>query len=243
MAADGTLLEIKGLVAGYGRMTVLRDINLSVGRSGFTYVLGPNGAGKTTLAKSIAGHCSVTGGAVWLDGKDLVTLPSHARAGMGVGYVPEGRHVWPTLTVHENLMMGAWSLPRSSRKDKQEQLDAMLAVFPSLAQRLTAHAGLLSGGEQQMLALARAMMSRPRLLVVDEPTVGLAPIAVEALMLALERLLSNGDIAVALFEQSIGELAGLADTMSLISRGRITASGTLDELSKSGAIDAHYFSV
>lgn len=241
MAVDGTLLEVKGIVAGYGKMTVLRDVNLSVAKKGFTYVLGPNGAGKSTLAKAIAGHCTVTSGSVLMDGKDLVPMPSHARAGLGIGYVPEGRRIWPTLTVYENLMMGAWSLPKSSRKDRKAQLDAILAVFPILAHRLTAHAGLLSGGEQQMLALGRALMGRPRLLVVDEPTVGLAPIAVEALMRALERLLADGEIAVALFEQSIGDLAGLADSVSLISRGRITATGTLDELNRTGAIESSYF--
>src|SRR5262245_36048902 len=181
------MLAIKNIHSGYGRVRVLHDITLSVASGEAIGVLGPNGAGKTTLLRTIAGLCTVYGGSVILDGQPLDGMPGHARASLGLAHVPEGRRIWPSLTVEENLLIGAWRLTERKR-EASTLLDYVIELFPRLKERFRARAGVLSGGEQQMLAIGRALMSKPSVILVDEPSIGLAPIMVEAVMGALHRL-------------------------------------------------------
>src|SRR3989442_7393749 len=196
------MLEIENLHAGYRRVRVLHDVTLSVATGEAVGVLGPNGAGKTTLLRAIAGICSVYGGSIVLAGQALDGKPDHERAALGVAHVPEGRRVWPSLTVEENLMMGAWRLPSAERKRELHQLlDYVIDHFPRLRERLQARAAVLSGGEQQMLAIGRALMSKPRLLLVDEPSIGLAPIMVQGLTEALQTLCREDGLGVIVVDE------------------------------------------
>jgi branched-chain amino acid transport system ATP-binding protein len=236
------MLEIENLHAGYRRVRVLHDVTLSVATGEAVGVLGPNGAGKTTLLRAIAGICSVYGGSIVLAGQALDGKPDHERAALGVAHVPEGRRVWPSLTVEENLMMGAWRLPSAERKRELHQLlDYVIDHFPRLRERLQARAAVLSGGEQQMLAIGRALMSKPRLLLVDEPSIGLAPIMVEAVMEALGRLRQNQDLSIILVEQRTQELIDLCDRIYILSRGRMIDAGRKREMLTREAIEAAYF--
>ena len=174
------MLAIENIHAGYGRVRVLHDVTLSLASGEAIGVLGPNGAGKTTLLRTIAGLCTVYNGSVVFDGKPLDGMPGHARASLGLAHVPEGRRTWPSLTVEENLLLGAWRLTRAERKrEASALLDSVIDLFPRLKERFRARAGVLSGGEQQMLAIGRALMSKPSVILVDEPSIGLAPIMVE----------------------------------------------------------------
>jgi branched-chain amino acid transport system ATP-binding protein len=236
------MLEIENLHAGYRRVRVLHDVTLSVATGETVGVLGPNGAGKTTLLRAIAGICSVHGGSILLAGQPLDGKPDHERAALGVAHVPEGRRVWPSLTVKENLMMGAWRLPSAERKRELLQLlDYVIDHFPRLRERLQARAAVLSGGEQQMLAIGRALMSKPRLLLVDEPSIGLAPIMVEAVMEALRRLRQNQDLSIILVEQRTQEVIDLCDRIYILSRGRMLDAGRKREILTREAIEAAYF--
>jgi branched-chain amino acid transport system ATP-binding protein len=236
------MLEIENLHAGYRRVRVLHDVTLSVATGEAVGVLGPNGAGKTTLLRAIAGICSAYGGSIVLAGQALDGKPDHERAALGVAHVPEGRRVWPSLTVEENLMMGAWRLPSAERKRELHQLlDYVIDHFPRLRERLQARAAVLSGGEQQMLAIGRALMSKPRLLLVDEPSIGLAPIMVEAVMEALRRLRQNQDLSIILVEQRTQELIDLCDRIYILSRGRMIDAGRKREMLTREAIEAAYF--
>jgi branched-chain amino acid transport system ATP-binding protein len=235
------MLEIENLHAGYRRVRVLHDVTLSVATGEAVGVLGPNGAGKTTLLRAITGICSVYGGSIVLAGQALDGKPDHERAALGVAHVPEGRRVWPSLTVEENLMMGAWRLPSAERKRVHQLLDYVIDHFPRLRERLHARAAVLSGGEQQMLAIGRALMSKPRLLLVDEPSIGLAPIMVEAVMEALRRLRQNQDLSIILVEQRTQELIDLCDRIYILSRGRMIDAGRKREMLTREAIEAAYF--
>ena len=236
------LLEVEGLRAGYGALPILHGLDLEVGEREFVSMLGPNGAGKTTLLRAILGACTVHGGSVRLDGRELTGRPPHERAALGIGHVPEGRHVWPSLTVRENLLLGAWSLERRRRSVEASRLmEYVLEVFPQLQERLRLPGAVLSGGEQQMLSIGRALMAAPRLLLVDEPSIGLAPVAVQAVVDALRRLKEEGDFAVLLVEQSAQEALELCDRAYVLNRGRVQASGASRELIGSEALEAAYF--
>jgi branched-chain amino acid transport system ATP-binding protein len=236
------MLEVEHLHAGYRRVRVLQDITLSVADGEAIGVLGPNGAGKTTLLRAIAGLCSVYGGRVVLAGEPLSGKPDHERAALGIAHVPEGRRIWPSLTVEENLMMGAWRLSTSERKRELGQLlDHVIDHFPRLRERLRARAAVLSGGEQQMLAIGRALMSKPRLLLVDEPSIGLAPLMVEAVMEALRRLRQNQNLSLILVEQRTQEVIDLCDRVYILSRGRMLDAGRRREMLTREAIEAAYF--
>jgi branched-chain amino acid transport system ATP-binding protein len=177
-----------------------------------------------------------------LAGQPLDGKPDHERAALGVAHVPEGRRVWPSLTVKENLMMGAWRLSSAERKRELLQLlDYVIDHFPRLRERLQARAAVLSGGEQQMLAIGRALMSKPRLLLVDEPSIGLAPIMVEAVMEALRRLRQNQDLSIILVEQRAQEVIDLCDRIYILSRGRMLDAGRKRETLTREAIEAAYF--
>jgi branched-chain amino acid transport system ATP-binding protein len=192
------MLQIKDLCCGYGDMTVLRDINFELGEGGTLALVGSNGAGKTTLLMSIAGHIIPKSGQVRLSGVDLVNTEPEKRCGLGVGLVPEGRRIFPDLSVFENLVVGGYSRPRNKQS---ENMARVVDIFPRLFDRKNQLAGSLSGGEQQMLAFGRAIMSNPDLMLVDELSLGLMPSVVDECYDALGKLVKKG-IAVILVDQN-----------------------------------------
>jgi branched-chain amino acid transport system ATP-binding protein len=236
------MLTIDNLDAGYRHTRVLHDVSLTVAAGETVGVLGPNGAGKTTLLRAIAGTCNVYGGRIVFAGQPLDVKPDHARAALGIAHVPEGRRIWPSLTVEENLLVGAWRLPVASRKrEALRGLDHVMDLFPRLRERLRARAAVLSGGEQQMLAIGRALMAKPTLMLIDEPSIGLAPIMVEAVMAALQRLRQNQDLAIILVEQRIQEVLDLCNRIYILNRGRMLDSGQPREALTREVIEAAYF--
>jgi len=225
------MLDVENLHAGYRRVRVLHDVTLSVATGETIGVLGPNGAGKTTLLRAIAGICSVYGGRIVFAGQPLDGKPDYERAALGIAHVPEGRRVWPSLTVKENLLMGAWRLASAERKRELQQLvDYVIDHFPRLHERLEARAAVLSGGEQQMLAIARAMMSRPRLLLLDEPSLGLAPQLVEEIFAIVERLNREEKVSFLVAEQNTKIALRYAEYGYILENGRIVMDGAAANL-------------
>ena len=234
-ALGDTLLEVGELSAGYGAEPVLRGVELRVRDREMVAVLGANGAGKSTLMRALAGlHRPVEGG-ISLDGEALQRLPAHKVVARGVALVPEGRQVFPELSVLDNIRLGAFL-----RRDATDaEVEAMLERFPRLRERLHQRAGLLSGGEQQMLALARGLMAKPRLLLLDEPSLGLAPAVINDLFAALDRL--RGERAtILLVDQMAGLALTLADRAYVIEGGQIVASGAAAEIAADGALERAY---
>ncbi|MGQ0512433.1 MAG: branched-chain amino acid ABC transporter ATP-binding protein/permease [Betaproteobacteria bacterium] len=231
----GPLLEVGKLEAGYGAEPVLKGIEVKVREREMVAVLGANGAGKSTLMRALAGlHRPVAGG-IALGGEDLARLPAHRIAARGLVLVPEGRQVFPELSVLDNLWLGAFL-----RKDAAESdIEAMLLRFPRLRERLHQRAGLLSGGEQQMLAIARGLMGRPKLLLLDEPSLGLAPQVINDLFAALDRLRSEA-ATILLVDQMVGLALALADRAYVIEAGRIVAAGAAAEIAADGALEKAY---
>jgi branched-chain amino acid transport system ATP-binding protein len=225
-------LSVRGLSAGYGGIRVLDRVDLDV--HGLTAVIGPNGAGKTTLLRALSGLIPRTG-ELRLDGTPLPHEPA-AIVARGVGHVPEGRQLFAEMTVRENLELGGWRLPRGERASR---LDAVVGLFPRLAERRAQLAGSLSGGEQQMLAIGRALMRRPRLLMLDEPSLGLAPRLVDDLLATVRRLHEDG-VSVLLVEQNVAKALALADRAYVIERGRVVAQGPARTLLDSPAVRAAY---
>ncbi len=231
----GDLLEVGRLRAGYGAEPVLKGIDLRVRQNEMVAVLGANGSGKSTLMRALSGlHRPVEGG-ISLSGEDLQRLPVHQIVARGVALVPEGRQVFPELSVLDNIRLGAFL-----RRDfAEDEVEAMLARFPRLRERLHQRAGLLSGGEQQMLALARGLMSRPRLLLLDEPSLGLAPAIINDLFAVLDQLRSE-QVTILLVDQMAGLALALADRAYVIDNGAIVASGSAAEIAADGALQRAY---
>jgi branched-chain amino acid transport system ATP-binding protein len=220
------MLEIEHLTAGYDGVTVLNDLSLKVAQGDAVAVLGRNGAGKTTLLRAIAGQCQILSGTVSFGGNSLGGLSAHERARIGIAQVPEGRRVWASMTVRENLLMGSWRFSRPTRtKEANQLLGYVLELFPRLSERIDHRAEVLSGGEAQMVAIGRALMSRPDLILIDEPSIGLAPVMVEVVMEALHRLRKERSLAIILVDQRIREALELCDRTYLLNRGRLQING------------------
>jgi branched-chain amino acid transport system ATP-binding protein len=236
------LLDVDDIRSGYGRLEILHGVSLNVAEGEFVALLGPNGAGKTTLIRTILGGCNIGSGKVTLDGADITRLPVHQRAGLRIACAPEGRRIWPTMTVAENLLLGAWALGREARRrEARRSLDQALDIFPRLRERLTRPAGVLSGGEAQMVAIGRALMAKPRLLLIDEPSIGLAPIAVEAVAAVLQRLRDERLCAILLVEQQTQVALSLAERAYILSQGVIQAEGLAADLARDPELAAVYF--
>src|SRR6185503_4313871 len=230
-----TLLEAGKLEAGYGAEPVLKGIDLRVDEGELVAVLGANGAGKSTLMRAISGLHRPVGGNVLFQKNPIHNLPAHRIVAQGVVLVPEGRQVFPELSVLDNSRLGDYL-----RKDlPARELEAMLDRFPLLRERLQQRAGLLSGGEQQMLALARGLMGKPRLLLLDEPSLGLAPTVIEDLFASLDRLRGE-QVTILLVDQMAGLALSLADRAYVIDGGRITSSGSAAEIAADGALEKAY---
>src|SRR5882724_6479782 len=223
-----TLLEVESIGSGYGDVPVLGDVSLTVGTDEIVAVVGANGAGKTTLLGTIAGLLACTAGGIRFDGEAIETLPAHAVVTRGLVMVPEGGRLFPFMTVLENLELGAFNA--SARPSLKASLDDVLTHFPILAERRQQLAGSLSGGERQMCAIARAMMSRPKLLMLDEPSLGLSPLMVERVFELIVSLARQKGIAVLLVEQNVGDALGMASRGYVIERGRVVKSGAGEAL-------------
>ena len=231
------LLEVRDLHAGYGTAIILHGISLAVDAGSVTALVGGNGAGKTTLMRAIAGTIPCRSGRILFKGRDVGGAPAHARVEDGIALVPEGRLVFPTMTVSENLRLGA-IVPRA-RRGSDDRLKTILAQFPRLAERASQPAVTLSGGEQQMLALGRGLMAQPDLVLLDEPTLGLAPIMVNAVFEAVEALRRQG-FTVLLAEQDVRRTLDVADRAYVIENGRVALSGSGRELSGNPAVQRAY---
>ena len=221
------MLEVNGLQAGYGRAQVLWDVSLRVGDGEIVTMLGPNGAGKTTLVNVIAGIQPAMSGQVVLDGVDLMRIKAHEVGGHGVAIVPEGRRIFPSMDVADNLEIGAYG--SHARPYAEETREQVFEIFPRLRERRRQEAGSLSGGEQQMLALGRALMARPSLLLLDEPSLGLAPIVVRDLFSVLRDINDSG-VSILLVEQNAIDALGLAARAYVLEEGRINLEGDAEEL-------------
>jgi branched-chain amino acid transport system ATP-binding protein len=214
-------LRVRALRAGYGEVKVLREVSFDLARGEVVCLLGPNGAGKTTLTRSLMGLLP-SEGEVLFRGMPLLQAPTHERVELGLALVPEGRQVFPNLTVEDNLILGAYS--KHARRDRVATLQEVYALFPRLLERRQQHAGLMSGGEQQMVALGRAMMSKPKLLILDEPSLGLAPKIIISVFDAVKKIAATG-ISIFVVEQNAFAALSIADRFHVLGRGRILRSG------------------
>ena len=236
----GVLLSVDGLAAGYGDLQVLWGVDLRVEERSFTALIGGNGGGKTTTLRSISGLVPPRAGTIRFDGRDLGALRPHRIAELGIAHVPEGRRVFPLMTVEENLELGAYA--RGPRAERVATLREVFALFPRLAERRRQAAGSLSCGEQQMHAIGRALMARPRLLMLDEPSIGLMPSLVEALFDTLAEINRRG-LTVLLVEQNVRDAMAVATHFRVMENGRILRAGTRDEFVEDDALREAYLGV
>src|SRR5271168_669771 len=223
------LLAIRGLRAAYGKIEALRGVDLDISNGEIVALIGANGAGKSTLMMTIFGKPKARAGRIWFDGCDITEVPTHEIARLRIAQSPEGRRIFPRMSVAENLQMGA-DATDSSEADRRGALERVLALFPRLKERLTQRGGTLSGGEQQMLAIGRALMSRPRLLLLDEPSLGLAPLIVRQIFDAIKKLNADDGLTVFLVEQNAYHALRLAHRAYVMVNGLITLTGTGREL-------------
>ncbi len=222
------MLEVADLAVAYGGLRALSGVSISVAEGQFVTVVGPNGAGKSTLFKTICGTVAPVGGGVMFEARDLLALPAARRAHLGIAHVPEGRQVFKTLTVRENLEMGAW--PAAGRARFRRSIERVHALFPVLAERESQLAGTLSGGEQQMLAIGRGLAAAPRLLMLDEPSMGLAPAVADLIFERIGQVHREDGLAILLVEQRVAEALELADRGYVLETGRIVMDGTYKQL-------------
>jgi branched-chain amino acid transport system ATP-binding protein len=232
------MLKLSRVVAGYGRMTALRGIDLKVEQGEIVFVVGPNGAGKSTLLKTIAGLMAPFSGEITFQGKPIAGQSPEKLCRSGLALIPEGRHIFKTLTVQENLLVG--SMIRKTSPELRSDLEAVLETFPILRERFKGIAGHLSGGEQQQLAIARAILQRPALLMIDEPSLGLAPLVIDQVYESL-RALNKSGLTLLIVEQSTGRIMELASRIYVIRNGSVVLEGSPDKLADGHAVDAAYF--
>jgi branched-chain amino acid transport system ATP-binding protein len=232
------MLEIAGISAGYSTVPVLRDVSISVGKGQFVSVVGPNGAGKSTLFKTISGIVKPTAGTIRFEGDDLLSMPPSRRAHLGIAHVPEGRHVFPSLSVMENLELGAYT--DAGQRMWTKNIDHIFRLFPVLAERRRQFAGTLSGGEQQMLAIGRGLASSPKLLMLDEPSMGLAPAVADFIFEQLIEIRRQTKLTILLVEQRVAEALESADHGYVLEAGRVVLQGNNQALRSDDRIRAAY---
>jgi branched-chain amino acid transport system ATP-binding protein len=232
------MLKLESVNISYGAIQAVRDVSIEVPRGEVVTIIGANGAGKSTLLKSIVGLEPVDGGRILFDGQDITAKPAHRRTGMGVALSPEGRGVFSDQSVRDNLLLGAYS-----RKDDiartEQKIEQFFALFPRLKERQEQFAGTLSGGEQQMLAIARALMSEPKLLLLDEPSLGLAPLIIRDIFNTIRSLRETG-LTILLVEQMANQALGVADRAYVLETGRITLQGKGCDLLNDPKVRAAY---
>jgi branched-chain amino acid transport system ATP-binding protein len=234
------MLNLTSVAAGYGGFRALFDVSLEIRGGEAVAVIGPNGAGKTTLMRVISGLIRPMRGAIAMEGTDLSTTPAHRIIELGIAHVPENRRLFPRMTVEDNLRMGAF-IP-AARPKFRHNVDFVYDLFPRLKERRNQFAGTLSGGEQQMCAIGRALMSQPKLLLLDEPSAGLAPVVVQQLFALVARIRAVG-LTVLIVEQNVRQVLGVVDRGYLLEAGTIRSSGTAAELLGSDMIQEAYLGV
>jgi branched-chain amino acid transport system ATP-binding protein len=235
------MLKVEDLEGGYGPMQVLWKPGLEVQKGSITSLLGPNGAGKSTLLWTVLGSVEPWGGKITYEDKEITRLPTHKKVDLGLTLVPEGKHLFRGMTVHENLMMGAYR--REALRNVQDSLEIIYSLFPVLKERNSQGAGTLSGGQQQMLTIARALMTRPKLIMLDEPSQGLAPILVGEVFETIERLQAEMGLTILLVEQNVEASLNAADYVYIMHGGQIKAEGNADEIKGSGDIREAYLGI
>jgi branched-chain amino acid transport system ATP-binding protein len=222
------MLEVKEVTTEYIGLKALRDVSISLQENKFVSIVGPNGAGKSTLLKTISGTVMASSGEIYFRGANITRMKAHKRTRMGIIHIPEGRRVFPSLNVHENLEIGAY---RAEARDSAEKnLDNVLALFPKLKARRDQPAGTLSGGEQQMLAIGRGLMSMPRLLMLDEPSLGLAPVMADFIFETIREIRQRMRFSILLVEQRAVEALESCDSAYILESGRITMNGNRETL-------------
>jgi branched-chain amino acid transport system ATP-binding protein len=234
------MLQLRAVDAGYGSFQALFDVSLEVNAGEAVAVIGPNGAGKTTLMRVISGLIRPMRGSMRMEGVDLSATPPHRIVELGIAHVPENRRLFPRMTVEDNLRMGAF-IP-AARPKFRERLDVVYQLFPRLRERRIQLAGTLSGGEQQMCAIGRALMSDPRLLLLDEPSAGLAPVVVQQVFGLVERIRARG-LTVLIVEQNVRQVLRVVDRAYLLEAGTLRASGSAETLLESEQIREAYLGV
>lgn len=234
------MLEIRDLYVSYGDAVALEDVSLRVDEGELVTLVGANGAGKTTSIRAVSGVVNVRAGDIVFEGKSLRGVAADKRSGLGIAHVPEGRDLWPMMTVLENLELGAFSRP--ARRKRLETLEWVYSLFPRLEERSGQLAGSLSGGEQQMVAIGRALMSTPRLLMLDEPSLGLAPIIVTELFNKVKELNSTG-VTVLLVEQNLVKALQMAQRGYVLEAGRVRVEGKSKELLQSPEVRTAYLGI
>ncbi|HJQ56148.1 MAG TPA: ABC transporter ATP-binding protein [Vineibacter sp.] len=234
------MLELKAVNAGYGTFQALFDISLDVRDGEAVGVIGPNGAGKTTLMRVISGLIRPSAGSLTMNDTDLVATPGHRIVELGMAHVPENRRLFPRMTVEDNLRMGGFT--PAARPKFRDRLEFVYGLFPRLRERRNQFAGTMSGGEQQMCAIGRALMSDPKLLLLDEPSAGLAPVVVQQVFDLVRRIRASG-LTVLIVEQNVQQVLKVVDRAYLLEAGSIRAAGTADELLKSDTIREAYLGV
>lgn len=232
------MLRLNSVNVSYGAIQAVRDVSIEVTMGEVVTIIGANGAGKSTLLKSVVGLEPVTKGQVILDGEDITSTPAHRRTGMGVALSPEGRGVFSDQSVRDNLLLGAYSKKADATKTEQK-IEHFFGLFPRLRERQEQFAGTLSGGEQQMLAIARALMSDPKLLLLDEPSLGLAPLIIKDIFNTIRRLRETG-LTILLVEQMANQALAVADHAYVLETGRITHQGKGSDLLNDPKVRAAY---
>lgn len=235
------MFETKNLSVNFGGLHALRDISIAVDEGQFIAIVGANGAGKTTLFKAISGTVQASGGSINFMGHDLRKTAPHQRPHLGISHIPEGRKIFASLSVWENLSLGAYT--EAGRRDWKRNLEFILELFPILKQRHKQIAGTLSGGEQQMLAIGRGIAASPRLLMLDEPSMGLAPVTADNIFQAIRRIHKERKMSILLVEQRVAEALDFCNFGYLLESGRIVASGSGDTLMASKDIRSAYLGV
>jgi branched-chain amino acid transport system ATP-binding protein len=231
------LLDVRDVSAGYGETTVLRSVGIQVRPEQTVALIGPNGHGKTTLLRTVSGLIHPRSGEIRLEGERIDDVPAEELGDRGLVHIPQGDHLFADLTVEENLLMGAF--PRSAWRLRRDGLDRAYALFPQLEERQGQRARTLSGGERRQVALARGLMRDARLLLVDEPALGLAPVLIEAVYAAIGRVAEAGT-AILLVEENFNHIRGLADSVCVLEMGRIVRTGSVDELLRDETITHSY---
>lgn len=235
------MLELDDVHVAYGGLKALDGVSVKVGGGDFISIVGPNGAGKTTLFKAISGVVTPVGGRIMFEGQDLAQVAPADRPHLGIAHIPEGRQVFPNLTVMENLEMGAWT--SAGRRDWDANLRYILTLFPVLEQRSRQFAGTLSGGEQQMVAIGRGLASSPRLLMLDEPSMGLAPAIVDTIFERIIEIRRDKQLTVLLVEQRAVEALQSCDRGYVLETGRVVLEGTHDQLLSNDRIRKAYLGI
>ncbi|MGK2868071.1 MAG: ABC transporter ATP-binding protein [Mycobacterium sp.] len=236
------LLEVRDIVVQYGRIRALHGVSLKVHQGELVTLLGSNGAGKTTMMRAISGLLPLTSGSVWFDGNDIAKVKAHKRVTDGLIQAPEGRGVFPGMTIIENLEMGCYGRKFPSKAEHDEKLDWVLTTFPRLAERRNQVGGTLSGGEQQMLAIGRALMARPKVLLLDEPSMGLAPMVISQIFRIISEINSQGT-TVLLVEQNAQQALSRSDRAYILETGEVTRTGVARDLLNDDSIRAAYLGV